>query len=299
MSGRRCGEAPSRPGRLGGPSGVRRVGLARIGAVALPLAAALAAGGCFATREDVRLLQTDLSSLRAERAQADSARRAEHDRVNAQLAQVTDSLRVVSARTLKADGDIRGDLFAIGQQLIQIQELTGQSQTKLQELKAQLEQKGATIASSAGPAGGGGAGAVGSAVAGDSSRSAAGGPGPNQLFQLALDQLRRGSTGAARAGFQDLLRQYPNASVAPDAQFYLAESYAQEGNMAAADSGYLAVGARYPTSSRAAAALYKHASVMEAAHNVQAARAAYQDVIRKYPRSDEAVLAKERLPSLR
>jgi tol-pal system protein YbgF len=281
---------------MGGDRPGRRIG-GRLGVVGLPIATLLVAGGCFATREDVRLLQTDLTTMRAERAQADSARKAEHDRVNAQLAQVSDSLRAVSARTLKADGDIRGDLYAISQQLIQMQELTGQSGAKIQELKAQLEQKGATIASAAGP--GGGAGGVGSAVGGDTTRPVAGGPGPNQLFQLALDQLRRGSTGAARAGFQDLLRQYPNADVAPDAQFYLAESYAQQGNMAAADSGYLAVVARYPTSPRAAAALYKHASALEAAHNVQAARAAYQDVIRKYPRSDEAVLAKERLQSLK
>ena len=89
---------------------------------------------------------------------------------------------------------------------------------------------------------------------------------------MALDQFRRGSTRAARSGFQDLLRQYPNADVAADAQFYLAETYAKEGNMAAADSGYQAVVAKYPSSPRAPTALYKHAGVLEAAGETEAAR---------------------------
>lgn len=261
----------------------------------LPLVVVMT-GGCFATREDVRILQDNLTSMRTEQQAADSAHRVQVDRVLSQLALVNDSVRALNARTTKWQGDLSGDLYAMGQQLIQIQELTGQSQDRLRELRATLEEHAPTSPSAPGysAAGGGGVSTGGPA---DTARG--GGPGPNQLFQLALDQLRRGSTGAARSGFQDLLRQYPNADISADAQFYLAETYAKEGNMAAADTGYQNVVARYPTSPRAPTALFKHATALEAAGKVSAAKSAYQDVIKKYPRSDEAVLAKDRLRDLK
>jgi tol-pal system protein YbgF len=261
----------------------------------MPAVAVAATAGCFATRSDVRLLQDDMTSMRAQSMHADSEQAALLDRIIEQLAEANDSLHSVSARSTKWQGDIRGDLYSIRQQLIQVQELTGQSQARLQELRAQLEHPPVVPAAApaAAPA------AVAGAAAGTRDTSVAAGPGPNQLFELALEQLRRGSTGAARSGFQDLLRQYPNADVAPDAQFYLADAYAREGKTAEADSGYQAVVSRYPKSARAPTALYKHAGVLEAAGETEAAQRAYQDVVKKYPRSDEAVLAQDRLRELK
>ena len=208
---------------------------------------------------------------------------------------MNDSLRSISAKSMKSQGDIRSELYAMGQQLITIQELTGQSRARLQELRAGLERQ-STVQGAPPGAGAAAAAAKGPGTIADTT---AAGPGPNQLYELALEQLRRGSTRAAQAGFEDLLRQYPNADVAADAQFYLAETYADEKDMGAADSGYQAVVARYPTSPRAPTAMYKHAGVLEAAGETAAARRAYQDVVRKYPRSDEAVLAQDRLRELK
>ncbi len=251
--------------------------------------------GC-ATSSDVKLLQDNLTSMRAENQRADSARNIQLDRVIEQLADINDSLRIISSRSVKWQGDIRSDLYSLQQQLIQIQELTGQSQARLQELRAQLERQ-AVVQTGPSLMAAGAAGAAAGAAGRDT--AATNGPGPNQLFELALEQLRRGSTRAAQSGFEDLLRQYPNADVAADAQFYLADAYAQENNMAAADSGYQAVVAKYPTSPRAPTALYKHAGVLEAAGETAAARRAYQDVVKRYPRSDEAVLAQDRLRELK
>jgi tol-pal system protein YbgF len=274
-------------------------------------AAVVAAGACFATRDDVRLLQTQMQALQTQEAHADSARQAQLDRVIEQLGLVNDSLGHVNERLAKFQGDVEGSVYSMGQMLIQIQELTGQSQRRLQELRAGLEAQhnpppaptptpvatapeSTTVVGSTAvvspptptPAGAGGAVADGT-------------PGPNQLYQLALDQLRRGSTGAARTAFQDLLQKYPTADIAPDAQFYVAETYAKERNTTAADSGYQLDVQRYPTSDRASQALFKHALVLQAANKVQAARAALEDVVKKYPRSDEAVLAKDRLRTLK
>ncbi len=297
--------------------------------------ALLAAAGACATRSDVRLLQNDLRVMHIESMQADSARHAQIDAIIAAIGRTQDSMRVMHAQVVKFQGDSRGEMYALGQQLIQIQELTGQSQRRLQELRGSLEQRAAEVPSPAvaqpgappiqqpaAPA----AVVPSSSQAPTSSSAAAGasnatipagsaalpnaaaaapvaatpaGPGPNQLFQLSLDQLRRGSAGVARSGFQDLLRQYPNSDVAPEAQFYIAQSFETEGSVAAADSAYALVVSRYPQSSRAPSALYKRALALQAQGKVQAARGALDQVIRQYPRSDEAVLARDRLRTLK
>ena len=270
--------------------------VARGRVVVLIPAAMVAVSGCFATRQDVQILQNDLAALRTQNQQADSVHRIQLDHVIGQLAEVNDSLRLLNARTTKWLGDVRGDLYGVSQQLIQIQQLTGQSQTRLQELRAQLEKRGPALAPlpTAGPTPG-----TAVAMSPDTSHAASAGPGPNELFELALNQLHRGSTNTARAGFQDLLQKYPNADIAPDAQFYLAQADEQAGQMAAADSGYQLVVARYPASPRAATALYKHASILEASGRTDAAKSAFQDVVSKYPQSDEAVLAKDKLRELK
>jgi tol-pal system protein YbgF len=258
------------------------------------------------------VLQNDLRVMRMESMQADSARRAQLDAVIAALGRTQDSLRTMHAQVMKFQGDSRGEMYALGQQLIQIQELTGQSQRRLQELRGSLEQRAAELqappaaapapqASAAPAAAAPDAGAAGvpNATAAAAPNAAPAGPGPNQLFQLALDQLRRGSAVAARSGFQDLLRQYPSSDLAPEAQFYIAQSFETEGSVASADSAYALVVSRYPQSARAPSALYKRALALQAQGKVQAARAALDQVIRQYPRSDEAVLARDRLRTLR
>lgn len=276
-----------------------------------PAAVALATAGCFATRQDVVTLQQDLNTVRTETARSDSARRAQLDRVVSTVRAVSDSLSQVSVRLARFQGDVLGRMTSQDEQLLTIQELTGQSQRRLQELRADLERRGSSAfatpvpgvssgpSAAAGSAGGAGATASATPAGGSAVAGGAGAPGPNQLFQIALDQLRRGSTGAARTGFQDLLRQYPTDENAPEALFYVAETHASDGNVAAADSTYLQVVERYPAAPRAATALYKHALVLQQNGRAAEARAAFQDVIGRYPRSDEASLARDRVRTTR
>jgi tol-pal system protein YbgF len=268
----------------------------------------LATGACFATREDVQALHADVQSLRADNARSDSARRSALDRVVTSMNIVRDSLGLLSARVFKMQGDVRGDLYNVGQQLLQIQQLTGQSQQRVQELRASLEARQSDMqnsnAQSGAPPPAGATGTPAPSPNGTGATTtpppAAGAtPGPNQLFQISLEQLRRGSPGAARTGLQTLLQQYPTSDLVPDAEFYLGEAYHQEGNAAGADSAYAAVVSAYPTSPRAPTALYKRALGMEEKGNVVGARGLLNDLVTRYPRSDEAALAKERLRTLK
>lgn len=98
--------------------------------VALLVATAALNSACFATRNDVRILQGDVLAMRGEIARADSARSRQMAGVATQvaslLATLSDSMRVTSARLDRLRGDTRTDLYDIQQQLLQIQELTGQ-----------------------------------------------------------------------------------------------------------------------------------------------------------------------------
>ena len=268
--------------------------------------ALVATGACFATQSDVRVLQTDVQTMRAERHRQDSLMLQRFDALMASLRTTNDTVRALSDRVTRLQGDVRGDLFQMNQQLLQIQELTGQSQRRLQELRSSLEARQQEVAPATPPTtpsqtprdpAGAAAGAQMPAAAAPSGVPS-GSPGPNQLFQSSLDQLRRGSPGSARRGFEELLRLYPTSDVAGEAQFYIGEALAAEGNLAAADTAYGTVVARYSESARAPTALYKRALLLQQRGNIAMARTALNDLVRQYPRSDEAQLARERLRTM-
>lgn len=271
----------------------------RIAPVAL-----VATGACFATQSDVRVLQTDVQTLRTERHRQDSLMLQRFDELMASLRTTNDTVRALSDRVTRLQGDVRGDLFQMNQQLLQIQELTGQSQRRLQELRSSLEARQQDVAPATQPATPSQTPRDSAAASGAQMPSAApsgppaGSPGPNQLFQSSLDQLRRGSPGSARRGFEELLRLYPTSELAGEAQFYIGEALAGEGNPAAADTAYGTVVARYSESPRAPTALYKRALLLQQRGNVAMARTALNELVRRYPRSDEAQLARDRLRTL-
>jgi tol-pal system protein YbgF len=250
-------------------------------------AASLLVAGCLASKSDVLVLQSQLGTMQRSAARADSAQQAQINVVLARLVESNDSMRAVSARLAKLQANVATDHYEMGRQILQIQELGGQSQRRLQELRASLEEQRQTAAAPV-------------SIPRDTTRPAAApaGPGPAQLFQTSLDQLRRGSATVARSGFEELLRAYPTSEDAPEAMIYIAETYAAERNQVAADSVYGLVVQRYPTSPKAATALYKHALSLKAAGRTTAARAAFDRIVKEYPRSDEAALAREQLRSL-
>lgn len=271
----------------------------RIAPVAL-----VATGACFATQSDVRVLQTDVQTLRTERHRQDSLMLQRFDELMASLRTTNDTVRALSDRVTRLQGDVRGDLFQMNQQLLQIQELTGQSQRRLQELRSSLEARQQEVVPATQPVTPSQTPRDSAAAPGAQMPSAApsgppaGSPGPNQLFQSSLDQLRRGSPGSARRGFEELLRLYPTSELAGEAQFYIGEALAGEGNLAAADTAYGTVVARYSESPRAPTALYKRALLLQQRGNVALARTALNELVRRYPRSDEAQLARDRLRTL-
>lgn len=270
--------------------------LRRLAPVAL-----VATGACFATSNDVKLLQLQIDSMRVATVRSDSLHAAQVNQVIATLGLVRDSLGTVSGHVVKMQGDMRGDLHDVNEQLLQIQQLTGQSQNRLQELRASIEQRNQDMGEGAAPSpttgAKGAAAAPGAAPTGAAPN--AGEPGPNQLYQLGMEQLQRGSPATAVQAFQKLLQDYPTADITPEAQFYLGEAYRAQGNAAAADTAYAMVIQKFPKSPHAPTALYKRALYLEQQGNATAARALLNQLISTYPQSDEAALARDHLRELK
>lgn len=248
-------------------------------------ALAVALGAC-ALKGDVRRVETQVAQLRQETARADSARAVSLGRrlddVLALQRAVLDSLNAQQRRLTLAQGELRNDLTDVQRQLVQIQELMGQSQQRLSELRGQFEQRRQQVAA---PPPGGGATTPGPAP---------GEPGPEQLYDLAVRQLRGGSPQTARQALQKLLTDYPQHDRVPDALFQLAESWAGTSPDSAAGA-YERIAKEHPNSTRAPAALYKLGLLAEQRGDPRAARVYYQRVVAGYPRSEEAALARTKL----
>jgi tol-pal system protein YbgF len=258
-------------------------------------AVVVATTGCFATRNDVRLVQQDVRRAQAALERRDSVRAEQDARLAALVTSALDSLRSVSAQLSKHNAESKESLYAVGQQLLQVLDLQGLSQRRLQELRAELESRAQAPVVVPPPQ---------PVVTGRDSvvpvtvPPTAAGPGPNQLYQLGFDQLRRASYGAARAAFGELLTTYPRSELAADAQYHVAVAFASEGQEAAADSVYALVVERYPQSPRAPTALYKRGVALAAAGQTRLARTLLQQVIGRYRTAPEVELARDRLATL-
>jgi tol-pal system protein YbgF len=250
----------------------------------------LAAGACFATRGDVIKLQENIAANAARAQRADSAREAQLARITRALASISDSLRLATVTLQRFQGDVSMSMHGVEQQLLTIQELTGQSRKQVDALRAQIEARASDVPPAVAPT------APGVAPASPAQPAA---PGPYQLLELGRQQLAKNAPSAARAAFNDLLTQYPTSDLAPDAQFGVAEAFAASGSAVEADSVYALVADKYPASERAPTAIYKRAVALKVAGQTRQARLLLQQVIDKYPKSDAAVLAASMLRDLK
>src|SRR5213592_1212132 len=171
--------------------------------------------GC-ALKGDVRKVELQVQAVRADLATSDAARAAERDTILAAVRLLQQALATQQAYLVQMRGDLRTELLSVQQQLVAVQELTGQSQQRLTELRSRIEsraqQPDAGVTSTGAPVGASGNPA---------------GPGPDQMYDISLQQYRRGSVATARLGLREFLRVFPTHERAPDAMYYVAESFEQ------------------------------------------------------------------------
>jgi tol-pal system protein YbgF len=251
-----------------------------------PLVLGLALTAGCALKGDVRKVELQVQGARAEVARLDSARHADRDSLLAVMGALERSLAAQQTLLTQLRGDLRTELQAVRVELATLQELTGQSQQRLSELRRRFEEPPPPVV----PVDSG-------AAAAPAAPAAAPGPGPGQMYEMSLQQYRRGSLATARLGFQEFLRAYPQHERAPDALFYVGETFARD-DPDSAVAVYESVVRRYPRSVRAPSALYKLGLIAEQRGDRSAARGYFSRVIAGYPRSDEAALARDKLQRL-
>jgi tol-pal system protein YbgF len=251
----------------------------------------LATSGCFfATKQDFEKVQQDIAVVRATSGAADSVQRAQLIDVSRSVRTLSDSINALSKRVSAMRTASESDMTAMREDISQLKDLSGQSEQRLRDVRAALEEKRQQQEAAA---------AQTPDTPAASGAPTTTGPGPLQLLQAGRDQLLKGGNVAARTAFSELITKYPTSEFVPEAMFYSAQAYTAERNMDAADAQYLALISRFPNSPRVPTAMYKRALHLQSQKKTAEAKRLFQDIIKRFPRSDEAALADERLQSIK
>lgn len=277
--------------------GGRRFGSTGSAVLLAVFAVGVLASGC-ATKGDVRDVRNEIREL--------SVRQDSLLRTLVQLQRATrDSLSAQSDVLFSIRGELGRQILEIQEQLVEVQELTGQSQRSLAGIRDQIEARRSEFGRQEEqrqqrdpPAGR-------DPAAGAEPDTAEGLPGtveargePEDLYNIAVRHFNRGSLTTARRAFQRFLDVHSNHRLAPDAQFYLADILAQENRLEDAVEAFLEIPELYPTADRVPTALYRAARLHLELGNTEEARELLERVVESYPDSDAAVLAEEELEAI-
>lgn len=271
----------TRPDPAGGVDGAGRASSAAWSGVAprrlallLVLASTVPLSAC-ATKKDMKLLRDEIMFMQARQ-----------DSLYRELGSaVIDTMRSQSGLLLRVRGDLGNQLLALEEHLIQIQELTGQGQRQLSDLRQQWQARAQE---------GSGAPTPAAAVP-----TAMGEGEVEQTYALGRQKLGEGAVATARAAFASILSGAPTHPLAPDAQLQIAETYVAEDNFEQAYKEFEKVIELFANSQRAPTALYRAGMVAKGQGNIEKARTYFTRVQSGYSRSDEARLAGEELQQLR
>jgi hypothetical protein len=152
----------------------------------LVLALAVFSQAC-ASKGDFQTVSGDVAAIRQRDAERDSLQREELARIIAishSVSAMSDSLRTMSNRLVSTKTMTDTELATLREEISRLQDVTGQSEQHLLELRAAMEGSRATLPAIA------------------DSTAAGAGPGPAQLLQLGRDQMVKHSYPAARSAFE-------------------------------------------------------------------------------------------------
>lgn len=265
-------------------------------------AAFLVAGACFATRNDVLILQRDIRESRAEltrqvqQLQQQQTQNAENLRL--MILAYSDSLRKFEERFWSTGGDLTDSQKALARSLdtylarldAALDEMRRQSATiaLIQERVDALTIAQATAApATSNP----------DSVSRDSVPVGAVG-GPVENLAAGKRQLDLGNFGTARGSFEAVLEIASDTALLSEAHYLIGMTYYAETNFAVADSVFLVVLQRYPRTAVEVKALYKHGVFLKDQRQFAEARGIFNRVVAEFPNSDEAPLARDRIAEI-
>ncbi|MFO0775854.1 MAG: tol-pal system protein YbgF [Nitrospiraceae bacterium] len=122
---------------------------------------------------------------------------------------------------------------------------------------------------------------------------------PTSAFNLAYNDYLNGRYDMAVTGFQKFTKDFPTASLVPNAYYWLGESYYNLKDYVRAMQAYEQVVVEHPASEKVASALYKIGMSASETGDTGKARKYLKRVIEEFAMSEEAKLAKSKLVELR
>jgi tol-pal system protein YbgF len=121
----------------------------------------------------------------------------------------------------------------------------------------------------------------------------------DEVYRSAKQAFDQGNFDAARQGFQEFIKRYPNSKNADNAQFWIGEIYYREKWYEKAILEYQNVIENYPKGNKVPAALLKQGLAFSNIGDTANAKLILQELNRKYPKSNEARVAAEKLKTLK
>jgi len=247
-----------------------------LGTLALLIVCGLGAPGCYTTQ--MALLKSGLDSLRTQVAEMDAR-------------------DAVTARTLE---DTRRELAEQRDLMISTKATASSTARETDETLSRLEGKLddimarfriATERAAAKP----NDTPAGTPAAGTATPAAPAAPNPNELYDMAVNDLTQGRYGLALSGYRDFLRRFPDSPLGDNAQYGAGECFFAQARFDSALVEYARVDERWPQGDRAPASLYKAGLCQERLGRTAESRRTFEDLITRFPQSGEAQLARDRV----
>ncbi len=227
-----------------------------------------------ATKADIRDLGADIRAQNQEQAALIGELRAEnqtlHDSIRAMRANLTDVRGTLLQRMAQLQNDVQ-----------LLRELTGLSQQELAAMREDLQTRQV-------PEGPGGAGFSTPEQTGEAA----------EYYDEALTQFRRGSYTAALLAFDQLIADFPDHELTPEARYYIGEILVEQGSIQEAIEAFLEVYEHHPTAERVPDALYRVGLLYRDEGNNEEARRYLEQVVSDWGETGVADLARQVLQEI-
>ena len=246
------------------------------------LAVTVASSGC-AMKGDIRLLQEELRTIAARQDSLVTDLRNE-------ARQTQDTLRTQGDQMFDLRGDVNRQLQQIAQSLVRLEAIAGENQRGMASIRDQLANV-RRMPSTGGTT-------TGSDPGGGDESLVSGGGNASQLYQVAQDQLNRGSLNSASRAFEQFITEHPNDPRVADAHFFLGHVRTEQDRPEDALEAFGEVQRLFPTHARVPDALFRIAILQIELDDVEAAKGTLERIINTYPDELVAMLAREKLSEL-
>jgi tol-pal system protein YbgF len=188
----------------------------------------------------------------------------------------------------RLDG-LQADLRTIRGEVELLQNETQGGKTQSRNLYGDLEKRLAALET---------LGGVGAAPAGGATPAPVSGASEQATYDAGMAALRSGNYDKAVTTFREVVTNYPNGDLAPNAQFWIGESYYTKGDLESAVTAYRKVLGDWPAARKAPDAMVKLGFSLSDLKRTGEARSTLEEVVRKYPGTPAAQLAADRLKRL-